>query len=118
MLPVNRMGCDSLVGVAIRHGLEGPRIESRWGRGFPHPSIPDPGPFNPPYNGYRFSFPEGKAAGGVALTTHFHVASRLRKEQSRTYTPLCAFMAGYWAIVTFTFTFLPLTNCNMTKNTI
>ena len=28
------------VGVATRYGLDGPGIESRWGRGFSHPSRP------------------------------------------------------------------------------
>ena len=32
---------DSSVGIAARYGLEGPRIDSRWG---PHPSIPVLGP--------------------------------------------------------------------------
>ena len=35
-------GRDSSVGISTRYGLDGPRIESRWGRGrdFPHPSRP------------------------------------------------------------------------------
>jgi hypothetical protein len=31
---------DSSVGIATRHGLDGPGIEFRWGRGIPHPSKP------------------------------------------------------------------------------
>jgi hypothetical protein len=31
---------DSVVGTTIRYGLDGPEIESRWGRGFPHLSRP------------------------------------------------------------------------------
>ena len=31
------MGRDSSVGIATRYGLDGPGIESRWGRDFPHP---------------------------------------------------------------------------------
>jgi hypothetical protein len=31
---------DSAVGIATRYGLDGPGIESRWGRDFPHPSRP------------------------------------------------------------------------------
>ena len=50
-------GRDSSVGIAIRYGLDGPVIESRWERDFPHPSRPALG-----YNGYRV-FPGGKAAG-------------------------------------------------------
>ena len=41
-------GRDSSVGIAIRYGLEGPGIESRWGRDFPHPSRPALGPTQPP----------------------------------------------------------------------
>jgi len=31
---------DSSVGIATRYGLDDPRIESRWGGDFPHPSRP------------------------------------------------------------------------------
>ena len=31
---------DSSVGIATRHGLDGPGIESRWRRDFPHPYRP------------------------------------------------------------------------------
>jgi hypothetical protein len=37
-------GGDSSVGRATRYGMDRPRVESRWGRDFPHPYIPDPGP--------------------------------------------------------------------------
>jgi hypothetical protein len=37
-----------VVGVATCYGLGGPRIESREGRDFPHPSIPALGPTRPP----------------------------------------------------------------------
>jgi hypothetical protein len=47
---------DSSVGIAISYGLDGPGIESRWRRDFPHPSRPAL------YNGYRV-IPGGKAAG-------------------------------------------------------
>jgi hypothetical protein len=33
-----RDGLDSSVGIVTRHGLDGPGIESRWGRDSPHPS--------------------------------------------------------------------------------
>jgi hypothetical protein len=39
---------DSSVGIATRYGLNGPGIESRWGRGFPHLSRPTLGPTQPP----------------------------------------------------------------------
>jgi len=36
------------VGIATGYGLDGPGIESRWGRDFPRPSIPALGPTQPP----------------------------------------------------------------------
>ena len=42
------MGRDSSVGIATRYGLDGPGIESRWGRDFPNPSRPVLGPTQPP----------------------------------------------------------------------
>jgi hypothetical protein len=53
---------NSVVGVAIRYGLDGPEIESLWGQDFRTP--PDR-PWGSPrllYIGYRV-FPEAKAAG-------------------------------------------------------
>jgi hypothetical protein len=41
-------GRDSSVGIATRYGLDGPGIESRWGRGFSHTSSPALGPTQPP----------------------------------------------------------------------
>jgi hypothetical protein len=63
------IGRASSVGLATRYGLNGPGIESRWGRDFPHPSRPALGPHSLLYSENRV-FPRGKAAGGVALTTH------------------------------------------------
>ena len=34
------VGRDTAVGKATRYGMEGPGIESRWGRDFPYPSRP------------------------------------------------------------------------------
>ena len=34
------VGRDNSVGIATRYGLDGPGIESRWGRDVPHPSRP------------------------------------------------------------------------------
>ena len=41
-------GRDSSVGIATRYGLDGPEIECRWWRDFPHPSRPALGPTQPP----------------------------------------------------------------------
>jgi len=40
-------GRDSVVAIATRYELEGPGIESGWGRDFPHPSRPALGPTQP-----------------------------------------------------------------------
>ena len=55
-------------------------------------------PWGPPnllYNGYQV-FPGGTAAGGMALTTHPHVALRLKKEYSYTSTPHGPSRWKYW----------------------
>jgi hypothetical protein len=57
------MGRDSSVGIATRNGLEGPEIESRWGRDFPHPSRPALGPTQPPIQLVPSLIPGSKAAG-------------------------------------------------------
>jgi hypothetical protein len=59
---INMVGRDSSVGIATRYGLECPRTESRWGRDFPHPFRLALGHTQPLIQGYRISFPEGKAA--------------------------------------------------------
>jgi hypothetical protein len=41
-------GSGSSVGIATDYGLDGPGIESRWGRDFPHLSRPALGPTQPP----------------------------------------------------------------------
>jgi hypothetical protein len=53
---------DSSVGIATSYGLDGPGIESRWGRDFPHPSRPAVEPTQPPVQRGP-SLPGGKAAG-------------------------------------------------------
>ena len=42
------VGRDSSVGIATLYGLDGPGIESRWGRDFPRLSRPALGPTPPP----------------------------------------------------------------------
>jgi len=42
------LGRDSSVGIATGYGLDGPGIESQWGRDFPHLSRPALGPTQPP----------------------------------------------------------------------
>jgi hypothetical protein len=57
------VGRDCVVGIASRCGLDGTRIESRWGAGCSAPVQTGP---VPPYNGYRVSFPGIKWPGRSA----------------------------------------------------
>ena len=57
------VGRDSVVGTAIRYGLDGPEIESRWGRNFRHPFKPALKPTQPPTQWVPGLFLGGKAAG-------------------------------------------------------
>jgi hypothetical protein len=62
MFQIRKVLLDSAVGTATRYGVNGPRIESRWGEIFR--TRPDR-PWGPPsllYNGYR-DFPGSRAAG-------------------------------------------------------
>ena len=45
---INTRGPDSSVGIATGYGLDGPGIESRWRRDFPHLSRPALGPTETP----------------------------------------------------------------------
>jgi len=56
--PIQNVGRDSSVGITTCYGLDGPGIESRWRRNFPHPSRPAPRPIRPP-----IQWVPGKAAG-------------------------------------------------------
>ena len=80
------MGRDSSVGIATHYGLDGPGIESRWGRDFPHPSRPALGPAQPPIQ-WVPGLPRGESGRGVALTIHPQLAPRLKKEYSYTCNP-------------------------------
>jgi hypothetical protein len=46
--PLLSMGRDSSVGIATDYGLDGPGIESLWGRDFSHTSRPALGSTQPP----------------------------------------------------------------------
>jgi hypothetical protein len=74
----------------IRYGLDSRRIESRWGRNFPHPSRPALGSTQSPIQWVSCLFPGGKAArwevGGMTLITNPHMAPRLKNEYSYTCT--------------------------------
>ena len=72
---------DRAVGIVTRYGLEGPRIESRWGRDFPHPPRPALGPTQPPVQGVP-----GVKRPGRGVDQPPHLAPRLKKEKSYTST--------------------------------
>jgi hypothetical protein len=65
--------------VNICYGLDGPRIESRWGRDFLHPSGQALGPTQPPIQRLPI-LSRGLNSRGVTLTTHLHLAPRLKKK--------------------------------------
>jgi hypothetical protein len=69
-----------LVGIATRYRLDGPRIESRCGRDFPHPSRPALGPTQ------SLILP-GVKRPGRGFDHPPHLAPRLKKELSYTFTP-------------------------------
>ena len=58
------MGRDSVVSIAsTRYGLDGPGIESQWGRDSPHHPDRQCGPPKLLDNGYWVSLPEEKRSG-------------------------------------------------------
>jgi hypothetical protein len=62
-------GRDSSVTIVTRYRLDGPGIESRWGRDFSNPYRPTLGAHPAPYTMGTGSF-LGVKRLGVALTTH------------------------------------------------
>ena len=56
-------GRDSSVGIKTRYGLDGPGIETRWGRDFPYPSRPALGPTHPPVQWVPGLYPGVKRQG-------------------------------------------------------
>jgi hypothetical protein len=56
-------GRDSSVGIATRYGLDGPGIESRWRRAFPHQSRPALRPTQPPIQWLPVAYRRGVGFG-------------------------------------------------------
>jgi hypothetical protein len=77
-------GPGSSAGIATGYGLDGPGIEFRWGRDFPHLSRPAVGPPSLQYNGYRV-FPGGKVRPGRAAD-HSPPSSAVVMEENYTST--------------------------------
>jgi len=72
-------------GIATGYGLDGPGIESRWWRNFPHLSRPALGP--PTHPSTRRVFPGVKSGRGVTLTPHPLLVPWSKKGYSYTSTP-------------------------------
>jgi len=70
---------DISVGIATRYGLDGPEIESRLGRDFPHLSRPALTPTEPPIQ-WVPAHCRRYIGRGVALTNHPHLGPRLKKD--------------------------------------
>ena len=59
----HQRGRDNSVGIATRYRLDGPGIDSRWGRDFSHPSRPAPGAHPASYTKGTGFFPGSKVTG-------------------------------------------------------
>jgi hypothetical protein len=86
---------DGIVGIASRYGMDGLRIESRWGRDLPHLSRPVPRPTQPPVQ-WVTGLSRGKGGRGVVLTTHPHLVCRgpRKRLELYLYSP-CEALAAY-----------------------
>ena len=92
-----------LVCIVTRYGLDGPGIESRWRRSFPHRSRPAVGSNQPLIpNGY-WVFPKGKTAEAWRLPPTTYDAYVKRMIALLLLLSLWAFVA--FSRVTFTITF-------------
>ena len=79
-------GQGSAVRVATHYGLDGPGIESWWGRAISHPSRPAPGPTQPPVQ-WVPGLSSGIKLPGRGVGHPTHPAPWLKKEYSYTSTP-------------------------------
>jgi hypothetical protein len=102
----------SSVGIATGYGLDGPGIESRCGRDFPHLSRPALGPTQPPVQWVPGLSTGVKSGRGVTLTPHPILVPLSWKSRA---IPLLLLWAvrpvqslSACTMVTFTFTFTPL----------
>jgi len=73
-------GPGSVVCIATAYGLDGPGIESRWGRDFPHLSRPALRPTQPPVQWVQGLSPGVRCGRGVTLTPHPLLVQRSKIE--------------------------------------
>ena len=97
-------GRDNSVGIATVYGLDGPEIESRWGRDFLDPSRPAWGPTQLLYNGHRV-FPGGKAAGSWRWPPTPSSAEVKERAELYLYSPF----GPSWPVLGWNLLFLPST---------
>jgi hypothetical protein len=93
----------SSVGIATDYGLDGPEIESRWGRDIP-PVQTGPGAHPASCTMGTGSFPEVKCGWGVLLTTHPLLAPRSWKGRAIPLLPLWATNRPVTGLLYFHFT--------------
>ena len=94
-------GAYGVIAIAIRHGLDGQGIESRWGRYFPQLSRTALGPTHPRVDWLLGLSPGGTAAEVWRLPPKHIWRQGWRKSRSITPLPLWAFMLCYWVNFTF-----------------
>jgi hypothetical protein len=80
------VGRGSVVGVATFYWLDGPVIESRWGRGIAHPNRLALGPTQPPIQWVPGLFHGRKAAE----TRHYHLPSSSAEVKERVELYFCS----------------------------
>jgi hypothetical protein len=84
-----------VVCIAIRFEMDSPRIEPRWDRDFPHPSLPALWFTQPPIQGARL-FPGCKVAGAWRWPSTLISALRLKREERYTSTHSLGLYGLFW----------------------
>ena len=97
---MHKGGRDIAVGITTRHRLDGPGIESRWRRGFLHPSRRFLGITKPPTQWVAVITGNKEAGGGVDDPPQSSAEVEERVELY-IYSPSVFFIAGYRVNFTF-----------------
>jgi hypothetical protein len=90
------LGSGNTVCIATSYGLDGSEIESRWGRGFLHPSSPALGSNQPPNHWVLGLFTGDNTAWGMVLTTHPNITPKLKKKYGYTSTSHLGLRRMFW----------------------